>query len=228
MQNTSFRQWFTKQTIVAALFGIFIIYFSATAIVDSRLREYEQLIRVQIADQQSALVAIAEVTARNGADAITEAIVRDCPVSERTEFDELLGRLNNGLSTQELTSLERLFGRCGTFYSERKSIMVSRLSREIEIYKTYVEQLSAIKDSDLATAFAVPSWEALAKEEQKQGDLFGRLVSVQDQIIVTLLAGNRADSDEIQEILQEAKEIQETLVVANKQASTIRSLLVPL
>ena len=58
-------------------------------------------------------------------------------VMTKVSFDDLLGRLNDGLSRTQLVELERLFGRCGSFTSDRKSVMVSRLAREIEIYENY-------------------------------------------------------------------------------------------
>lgn len=226
--KTEFRNWITVRTFTACLVGVLVIYIATTAIVTARLSTYEQTARLQIADQQSVLIAIAEATSRNGADAVSESIIQDCAVNERTEFDSLLARLNGGLSQSELATLERLFGRCGSFFSDRKSVMSARLSRETEVYKTYVEQLSILLGDDLEGPFSVVKWEALAIEEKRQSDLFAKLVAVQDQIIATLLSGKNANSDEIQEILQEAKEIQETLLVAHKQASTLRAELVPL
>lgn len=214
--------------LAIVLFVVIAIFVLVTTLVQSRFNSIEQNTRLAIADQQSVLIAIAEVTARGGADVVTESVVKDCSMTERTEFDSLLGRLNDGLSKNELTTLERLFGRCGAFYAERKAVMVSRLAREIEIYETYVAQLSTITNTDLQIEFRIGEWKNLAAEEKKQSDLFSRLVQVQDQIITTLLAGKTATSPEMQDILQQAKEIQETLLVANKQASTLRAVLIGL
>jgi cell fate (sporulation/competence/biofilm development) regulator YlbF (YheA/YmcA/DUF963 family) len=218
----------TPKQIAAVVLTLVAAYFLMTTLVQSRFNELEQNTRLAIADQQSILISIAEVTARNGADPVTESVVMDCSVSERTEFDTLLGSLNGGLKQSELATLERLFGRCGAFYAQRKAVMVSRLTREIEVYETYVTQLSAIVGSDLSAAFSVEEWKSLVTEEKKQSDLFTNLVRVQDQIITTLLSGKSATSPEIQDILQQAREIQETLLVANKQASTLRAGLISL
>lgn len=220
--------WLNGRYIIIVLLGIACTYLIVTTLVNLRFQQIEQGIRLLIADQQKTLVAIAETTARNGADTVTESIVRDCSVAERSEFDKLLGMLDAGLSQAQLTALERLFGRCGPFFSERKSVMVARLSREIEIYESYVTLLGKVTGEDIAVAFDVPGWQALAAEERKQSGLFARLVSTQDEIISTLLSGSRPDSPEIQTVLQQAREIQETLVVANKQAASIRAELVNL
>ena len=220
--------WMNGKNLLVLLLGIVTMYLIVTSLVDSRFQEIESNTRAEIAEQQVLLAAIAEITARSGADAVTELIVRDCTMEERIDFDDLLGRLNDDLNHAQLVELERLFGRCASFYSERKSVMTARLSREIEIYENYVHQLMVITDDDSAEEYMVEGWQSLAAQERKQSELFSRLVSLQDKIITTLLAGKAADSPEIIAILHEVKEVQETLIVANKQASTVRSSLIPL
>jgi hypothetical protein len=216
------------KNIFLLLLGLGLLYILFTSTVDNRFKEIELSTRLQIANQQIVLTAIAEITARNGADAITESVVRDCTISERVQFDDLIGRLDSGLVRNELVELERLFGRCGSFYSERKSVMVTRLAREIEIYENYVSQLSVIIEEDASASFPVKKWQALAAGEKKQSELFSKLVRLQDEIISTLLDGLAVSSPEITDILQEVQEAQGTLIVTNKQTSKIRSELIPL
>lgn len=210
------------------LIGIFVMYFIVTAMVGLRFSEIEKNTREQIASQESLLVEIAVTTARNGADSVTELIVQDCTIDERTRFDFLLGKLDSNLSKIDLLELERLFGRCGPFYSERKSVMVSRLGREIEVYTNYVNQLGIILDKDVSEQYSLSKWQDLATEEQKNSDLFAKLVKLQDQIIATLLTGKSVDSPEIQEILLEVNETQQSLAVIKTQISKTRSGLVAL
>lgn len=212
------------------LFVVFAIlsYVMIVIIVEEKLEDLHNQVEVQIKDQQSLLATIAETTARNGADTITEAIVRDCSLVERTTFDDLLERLDKGLSTSELTVLERLFGRCGSFYSERKAVMVARLSREIEVYGSYGEQLKAISDKKTVDSYQVETWQHLAKVEKTQSAQFAALVAQQEKIIATLLSGKSATSPEIQSILKEVKETQQTLTSSNAEAATIRTELLPL
>jgi plasmid maintenance system killer protein len=121
--------------------------------------------------------------------------------------------------------LERLFGRCGGFYAERKAMMVARLAREIEVYQTYVRQLETIIDADVEDEFFISQWTHLAEQEQKQSELFSELVRKQDEIIAALLAGKSADSLEIVEILRDVQEIQDTLTVTNIQTANVREEL---
>lgn len=224
--NTQTQSKFNLKVVGAFLLGVALVYFLVNMLTENRFQDLELQTRVLISQQEAVLATIAETTARNGADSVTEQIVKDCSVSERSTFDTLLGQLNNGLPQAQLVELERLFGRCGSFYSERKSVMVSRLAREIEVYESYVNQLSTVLGEETAEDFQIPQWNKLAEEEQKQSLLFSQLVTQQDLIINTLLSGKAANSAEITEILREVKEIQETLVVTNQQVANTRAELV--
>jgi len=214
---------------VVVVFGLALVtYFLVNYMTNQRFEDLEAQTRLLIADQETILVSIAETTARNGADAVTESIVRDCPIEERAAFDTLLGSLDNNLNQTQLVELERLFGRCGSFYAERKSVMVARLAREIEVYEAYVAQLGAIVNKDVSDSFQLEQWQQLSVAEQKLGALSTELVLKQDNIIKTLLAGNSPQSSEIEVILREVNEIQETLAVTNQQVGNLRSELVSL
>jgi hypothetical protein len=228
MDNTNNQKWIYARGITFLLLGMLIVYFSVTTLVEKRFQEIEQNTRQQISQQMTLLAVIAEATARNGADAVTESIVRDCPVSERSKFDDLLGRLDSGLNFSQLTELDRLFGRCGSFYSERKLVMVARLAREIEVYENYVNQLSVITGDDLSPEFKLEEWKSLAEAENKLSGLFAQLVISQDKIIGTLLEGKSPSSPEIAQILHEVGQVQETLTVTNTQTSNLRSRLISL
>lgn len=222
------KKWLTGRVFITAVAGILVTYFLLSAVIDTRFHEIEVNTRELIADQAALLAVIAETTARNGADTVTESIVRDCATNERASFDNLLGRLDDGLSGSQLVELERLFGRCGTFSSDRKAVMVARLTREVELYEQYVSQLEIILDRDLESDFPVELWKQLAEAERKQSQLFSELVTLQDQIITTLLAGKGVESAEMEQIFQEVAEVRETLYVANRQAAQVRANLVSL
>ena len=228
MDNDQKYSFINSKNILLILLGIGILYVLVNTLVNNRFQEIELQTREQISKQLSLLSVIAETTSRNGADPVTESIVRDCAVDERVKFDDLLGRLDGGLSRSQLVELERLFGRCGSFSSDRKSVMVSRLTREIEIYEDYVNQLTLISGEDHTIQYDVEKWQSLSEKEQKQSELFSNLVRLQDEIITTLLDGKSANSPEITEILQRVREVQEALILANTQAKNIRSELIPL
>lgn len=226
--NTQIKNFLNLRSILLTIVLISLLFVSINNIIDNRFERVESEVRINIANQKTTLLAIAETTARNGADAVTESIIKDCTIEERSQFETYLNRLNTGLRNDELSELERLFGRCGSFYSNRKSVMVSRLAREIEVYEAYVAQLSVILDKDITSEYSVDSWNSLASAEKEQSVLFAKLVQLQDKIISTLLAGKSQSSPEIIDILKEVKETQESLVYSNKQASTVRAELAAL
>jgi hypothetical protein len=106
--------------------------------------------------------------------------------------------------------------------------MVSRLTREIEIYGNYVKQLNLVLDKDLSEEFSVELWNKLAKEEGKQSESFLKLVALQDKIIKTLLSGKSVNSEEIKNILNEVNEVQQSLALAKLQATEVREKLTSL
>ena len=226
--QTERSNWWSGKNIIVILLGISIVYLLFNASVKNRLHDIELNSRAQVSEQQVRLVTIAEATARNGADTVTETTIRDCAVTERVSFEALLDRLDSGLTRSELVELDRLFGRCGNFYSIKKAVMVAKLTREIEMYEVLVNHLNTIVKDDITIDFSVDDWLLLSEMENKQSVLFAHLVNLQDRIIVTLLDGKSVSSEEIKEILHEVNETQETLGVINSQASQIRSSLVPL
>lgn len=228
MQPTLRNQIQKYQNVLFFLAFAGLAYGLIVVIVREKLDDLHAQIQMQIAQQQTLLTTIAETTARNGADVVTEGIIRDCNVNERTDFDNLLGQLDKGLSTAELTKLERLFGRCGSFYPERKSVMVARLSREVEVYASYVDQLKAVSTQKLIASYKVDEWQKLVEQEQKQSELFAKLVSQQEKIIETLMTGKSPQSEEIKSVLKEVQDTQISLVQTNQAAASIRKILTPL
>lgn len=201
------------------------MYFATQHLTAKRTANLQAGIEKSITEQKIILADLAETTGRYGADTTTESIVQDCSVDERNVFDNLLGRLDGGLSQTELLKLDRLFGRCGFFFAQRKSIMVSRLAREVELYETQIVQLESLTGSSKKDFYALESWKTLSIDEQKQADLFMNLVRSQDRIITTLISGKSSDSSDMQTVLNEVKEIQEMLTVTNKQTADLRAVL---
>lgn len=210
------------------LLVIGVVALLSTHIANERLEGLANKNRLLIEEQKALLAAIAETTARNGADSITEQLITDCALSDRNQFNELLGGLDQGLTQPELAELEQLFTACGGFYSQRKAVMVARLSREIEVLETYVAQLEIVTGQDESTAQQLTEWQKLGEGEQNQSVLFKKLVQLQKQIIDTLLAGNTAESEEILAILEEVGQTREALLLAKTQTDTIRDNLTAL
>lgn len=221
------RQYHLKTVFLGAFLLLLFAYVGGSLISRDRLADLQSELSVQVSEQRALLITIAETTARNGADTATEKIITDCSISERTEFDALLDKLNNNLSKTELATLERLFGRCGSFYAERKSVMVARLEREVEVYENFVNQLEKIDPRDIEE-YKVSEWKLLVEDEKIQSTEFSALVNYQDTIIKSLLEGKSSESGEILSVLKSVKESQQVLQDASTAASERRKTLIAL
>lgn len=216
-----------KTVFLGAFLLLAFAYIGGLLIAAERQEDLKSTLEVQVSEQESLLSTIAETTARNGADEVTEQIIRDCSVDDRTQFDTLLAKLDSGLSINELVILERLFGRCGSFYSQRKSVMVARLEREEEVYEAYVKQLEHLAGKD-EKLHKVSLWKTLVEQEKNQSKEFELLVALQEKIIKALLQGKSPKSAELVAVLTEVRAAQSSLTQASAAAAETRKLLITL
>jgi len=226
MPNTAAFKKYQTTLVIAVIIGLSLL--AGMFIASERLETFELSARVQVSDQKTVLNTIAETIARNGADSVTEAIIRDCPVAERLRFDLLLGQLDQQLGSTELRELEQLFSSCASFFADRKALMVARFTREIEVYEGQVNLLDTLTTSNEFDAFQVEQWQELVAYEQTQSDLFTTLVIAQKQIIDALIAGQSASSPPVVEILTGVQETREALVFARAKAAETRASLTSL
>lgn len=214
--------------VLATLLGIAVVVVTVSIITKERLEDARTAVELQIANQETVLTSVAEVTARGGADAVVSEIITDCSQSERSDFDTLLGALDRGLSVARLQELQRLFDRCGGFFAERKAVMVARLQREMEVFRSYIDLLETITETEVAERYQVSQWERLAAAERQQSQHFNELVTLQGDIIAALESGAAPGGDEIRTLLEEVSQVRERLAVATVQASELRSSLTAL
>ena len=217
-QRSRHRTWY----LAAFLFGITIIYVVVTVLTREQLEEVRNAMELQIANQETVLTSIAEVTARGGADAVVASIITDCSTRERGRFDSLLGSLDEGLTDRQLTELSRLFDRCGSFFAERKAVMVARMNREMEVFRDRIELLETVTGGSHRDRYEVAEWERLVAQEERQSELFNRLVTLQGDIIASLGSGASPESAELTALLAAVTEVRESLAVATLQASELR------
>jgi succinate dehydrogenase flavin-adding protein (antitoxin of CptAB toxin-antitoxin module) len=218
----------TYRYVLTVLGSLLLFYIATVSMTQLRLVELRETIRGHAHVQHELAISVANLVSQNGADEMTAVVIRDCSPTERTEFDTLLGSLDTGLPLTELQELERLFSRCGDFFAQRKALMANRLTREVEVLESYLTQLATLEGDSVLSEYKLASWKQLAEEERKQGEHFLKLVALQGEIINALLEGKSAQSDEIEAILSEVSAVQGILIVANRQATTLRTgLLAP-
>jgi hypothetical protein len=205
---------FTLTLIAAALIiGSLVAHYSQ--------RRAESLLSERIQVEKSTLLNLATITDRNGADAIIENIVNDC--SRRSEYEGLLESLET-LSKKDLISAQNLFESCGTFYAERKALMVAKLERELEAYVDFVALLSQFQN-DVDINHQVLAWKDLVSLESTRSSLLSDQAHLQSKIITLLISGSLVSSKEVINLVRDAGEISELLSVHDHRIDELRASL---
>jgi len=139
----------TKRVTVGIILAIiliislyFVVLFSIKAQNQAVISQHDTLIK----DQEIVLVSLAEITRRNGADEPTARIIKDCAPLDRARFDSLLDLLSSTISPTELAELNTLFYKCGSFFSDSKAVMATKLAREVDIYSEFLNLQSIISN----------------------------------------------------------------------------------
>ncbi len=183
--------------------------------------EVVQKIQENIDAQVELMVGLADTTDWNGADGVVGAIIQDCP--RRNEFDLLLGRLES-LTNKDLIIVQQLFESCGSFYAERKALMVSRLERE---YASLEESIALLKViSPKTVSFNnLDTWGKIIDLEKDRSAYLTELTTIQGDIITALIKGEQTSSKNVQGLASTAQNISETLNVIDKQIDNLRAEL---
>lgn len=195
----------------------------ASAYLAYHSRELGATLALKIADQEKTLAVLSEITDRNGADSVAEAIVRDCSLENRRRFEELLNRLGE-LNQRELVEVDTLFDGCAAFFAERKALMVARLEREFEVYRSYVELLAMVEQQRGQLLHAVSAWEEVVNLEKQRRDLLQEQVAIQGSIITTLRSGPLV-TNEIEDELVRAAQINQEAAQVNGRIDEARRAL---
>lgn len=216
----------TMYQILAVLAGCVAAYMIIQAAVSARQQSVVVVLQDEIQKTEATLQTIAATTARLGADPVADSIISNCPSNDLASYNQLLGRLNEGLSTPELTRLDRDFGRCGYRNFQRRSILVLQFESKMQLMQQHMALLELTGTrSDVVERLS--AWEELLVAEQSLTLQFRRLTELQDQIIQALLLGSSIGSSEIEEILLEVKQTRDAMAVRHLQLESLREQLLP-
>jgi hypothetical protein len=196
---------FIIATIAVGMVG----YVVATQTVSIRLATYTSENDRALRDQANRLTALSLIMARGGADNVVEALIADCPLTERERFDDLLGRLDSGLANNQLRELSRLFDRCAKYFAQQKAVMAARFAREVEWYEHLVKQAQVLEPQRDPAVYAVGTWQAMADIEADQAEHMKTLVQLQESIINALITGKSIESSEIDNLLAQVRVVQD-------------------
>jgi hypothetical protein len=216
----------TRRVTVALILAVILLislYFIVRYIVDNQNRDTVAALDTRIFDQEKLLISLAEATRVNGADAATERIIVDCKADERQQFDKLLDLLSANISASQLTELNTLFYKCGSFYSDRKSVMATRLVREVEVLSQYLTLRSVMSTVTDTESKKLESWKNLAEAELKTAEYFNQLVLLQGKIITELNSGKKPGSPELLATLNDVNNVRGQMLILSKQIEVFKS-----
>ncbi len=181
-------------------------------------RELETIIMVSLEGKRAYLHELALITDSNGADEAIGRIVVDC--GRRSEFESLLISLAT-LSKKELVTLQGLFESCGSFYAERKALMVEKLERELESYTEYLSLL-AILTTNKRSIYEETKWVELVSLEKERSTLLTDQMVLQEKIISALISGATVGGKEVGALVGEAQGVGDLLMVAGQKIDALR------
>jgi len=210
-----------RKHVVGGLMIAGVIFLGTSTYVHIQQAEYVSTMKLLISNQETILMSIAEVTDRNGADAVVESIVKDCDIEDRQRFDGLLSNLGTLIGV-ELVEVDQLFNACGSFFAQRKALMTARLNREFEVYSDYITLLNIVDSKSESSTYPVSTWSELVSLELQRSELSNQLVVIQKNIIQALLDRALIQSEQMLTEVNNAQEIQDTLSYVGVKIDALR------
>lgn len=212
----------TKQLFITLCVALAVCLGVSSMYIEQSQAETALMLEVAIAEQSKTLTTLAELTAQNRADAVAESIVRDCSTENRARYEAFLNRLSR-LTAAELIEAEQLFDACAGFFAERKSIMVSRLQREYEVYSSYIDLYAKLEPA-AAGEYPDDVWAELVALESERGALLNEQVDIQRKII-TMLQTTERDTQAIEVLLVRSQQVTQRATELNREINTVRESL---
>jgi hypothetical protein len=210
----------TKRVTVGIILAIiliislyFVVLFTIKAQNQAVISQHDTLIK----DQEILLASLADSTRRNGADEATARIIKDCAPLDRARFDSLLDLLSSTISLTELAELNTLFYKCGSFFSDSKAVMATKLAREVDIYSKFLNLRSIVSNENTDYTEQLAAWRNLSEAEIKTAEYFNQLVVLQGTIISELIAGKSATSPSVVATLNEVNAVRGQMTILSSQ-----------
>lgn len=204
--------------VVGIIFGLIVVYALAQQVVNSRLSEFRVDLDKDLEVAESDVVDLAKLISQGGVNSMAANVMQDCSANERIEFDDKLGKLDKGLSQNELADLDRLFSRCAPVSAIHKAVMTMQLRQEIQILENLVAQRKLLGEYTEKDE-ALMSWNDLLNKEERLSDLSFSLVSLQKEIIDVLSTGVKANSAEAEALRIKGQDLR------NEITSTVAELV---
>ncbi len=210
-------------TIIFVLIGIGVSAFATYTYLQKELDTRTATVYDRVIEAEQTLITLANEVDRGVPNQAVRGVVSDCRGDRRNRFDSLLGQLDN-LAGADLVELQNLFSQCGHYFSTEKSVLALQLNREVQVYIDTVTLWGDLTGEALER-YQLDKWQSLAAAESKQSMAYTSLVRLQGQIIDARVSGSVRGSDEINALLAEVSEVQDTIAVQGIQIKQQREAL---
>lgn len=151
------------------------------------------------------------------------SVVTDCSIEDRVRFDTLLSSLST-INRADLLELNQLFAVCAFYYTSARQIGTAELEREVSVYKDMVSIATMLHHSPELDD-QIRTWERFIEVEKTLNILHTELVTIQQQIVVALLAGKLVDSTDVQLFVAKAQEVRGNISYQGQQIDQLRTEL---
>lgn len=212
-----------KAIIFGFLIGAILIYFVSSFTTERRLNEYQLSLETSATYTRTEVQSLVDLIARGDATPATTKIIVDCTPEERIQFETLLMQLDAGLSRQELSELDNLFGRCASVVSVRRALTLMELSQKVESLETLVTQRKQVGTFEELDAY-LADLRALVSAEQSLTELSFMMIYLQREIIDTLQAGD-ATEEQLNELRAEGARLRNELQQVAQSLKSLRTAL---
>lgn len=208
--------------IVFTLVTASVCLFVASVYVEESQQETVLQLQLAIEDQERILQTLATLNGENRADETTEAIIRDCSVENRAQFERMLNQLES-LPRTELAQMQQLFDACAGFFAERNALMVARMQREYEVLEQYLTLYERLEPNATSVTDA-QQWRELLILETDRSGLLREQVDIQGDIIEALQDEVR-DQEAITKLLVRSQQINQQVRDLNRAIDQVRTKL---
>lgn len=207
----------TTIVLILAVLILILTFFAIKYLAATQNKATLEALEQAVANQEVVLLKLSDLTRANGSDTATQRIIVDCAPNERKQFDALLDSLSGAIKPTELNELDTLFYKCGGFYADTKSVMATRLVREVEVYSEYQKLRSVLRTNNDTENKQLIAWRELAEAELKTAESFNKLVQLQGTIISQLRSGKPSTAPEIVSTLGEVSNVRGQMLMLSKQ-----------
>jgi len=210
--------------ILGTMVGLATVYLLSLQIVESRLATLSAVLGQDILLKHTAIKTVATDVANGKVSTRAQALVVDCSLAERAQFENRLVKLEESLGAQELDELERLFNICGDVQATKRAISLLDLESETNDLRELMRVRKMVGDytgSDALLSIA----EQILENEQRISALTFDQVSLQKDIINRLQAGLSVNSESATELRMAAQVLSAELIALVSLNGELRNAL---